>query len=84
MKNTKRILLLTGVAASFVCAAFVTACGEEKEHTHDWGNETVVQQGSCTEDKILQYTCTVCGETKNETIAAPGHTYGEAVTICGR
>lgn len=81
MKNTKRILLLTGVAASFVCAAFVTACGEEKEHTHDWGNETVVQQGSCTEDKILQYTCTVCGETKNETIAAPGHTYGEAVVV---
>lgn len=81
MKNTKRILLLAGVAASFVCAAFVTACGEEKEHTHDWGNETVVQQGSCTEDKILQYTCTVCGETKNETIAAPGHTYGEAVVV---
>ncbi|MCD8008538.1 MAG: hypothetical protein LUF68_06335 [Clostridiales bacterium] len=40
----------------------------------------VVTDPTCTEGGYTTYTCTVCGATYTETIAATGHTAGEAVT----
>ena len=41
------------------------------EHTLDAGIETT--PASCTEPGVKTFTCTVCGQTKTETILAPGH-----------
>ncbi len=42
-----------------------------KGHTLDEGVETTAP--TCTEAGVMTFTCTVCGETKTEEIAAKGH-----------
>ncbi len=61
-----------------------TICGEEYTgnetealgHSYDDG---AVIAATCTENGSVTYTCKECGESYTETIAAPGHTSGEAV-----
>ncbi len=45
-----------------------------------WNSGTVTTQPTCTGTGIKTYTCTVCGKTKTETVAAKGHTPGAAAT----
>lgn len=40
-------------------------------HTHSWENKKAGPI-SCTTDSVITYTCS-CGETKQETVPAPGH-----------
>lgn len=46
-------------------------------HTHTWNQGTITKAASCIEAGAKTYTCTICGETKTETIPALGHDYGE-------
>jgi len=47
---------------------------------HDWGEGIVNKAATCGEDGERKYTCSVCGETKIESITATGaHTWGEGV-----
>ncbi|MBQ7778317.1 MAG: S-layer homology domain-containing protein [Oscillibacter sp.] len=41
---------------------------------HSWDEGSVTTAATCTEDGVKTYTCSQCGETKTETIAATGHT----------
>lgn len=66
--------------------------------THTWDKGKVTTQATCTSDGVKTYTCTVCGETKTETIKG-GHKYkvigrvratflvngavGRECTVCG-
>lgn len=44
---------------------------------HTWNGGTVSTAATCKTEGTMLYTCTVCGKTKTETIAATGiHTYG--------
>lgn len=43
---------------------------------HAW-DEGVKTDATCTEAGKIVYTCTKCGETKEETVAAKGHAYGD-------
>lgn len=40
---------------------------------HVWDEGTVTKQATCTADGECVYTCLRCGETKTETLYAPGH-----------
>lgn len=52
--------------------------------THNWGEGKVTTEATCTVDGVRTYTCSNCGETKTETIAAAGHNYENgACTVCG-
>ena len=67
--------------------------------THKWNKGTITTQATCTSDGVKTYTCTVCGETKTETIKG-GHKYkvigrvratflvngavGRECTVCGK
>lgn len=62
--------------------------------THAWDNGVVTKEATCTEAGEMTYTCTICGETKVEAIAAAGHkweatwTYDEVnhwhkCSVCG-
>ena len=67
--------------------------------THTWDKGKVTTQATCTSDGVKTYTCTVCGETKTETIKG-GHKYkvigrvratflvngavGRECTVCGK
>ena len=80
----KRTLLLTLVLCILLCLAALVSCGKNKtdettaeqtaahEHVWDAGQTTVVD--ACESETL--YTCTVCGETRTETIGA--HTWGDA------
>lgn len=47
---------------------------------HSWGKEKVTKKASCTEKGSKTYKCSVCGETKTESIAKLGHKYVKTVT----
>ncbi len=44
---------------------------------HTWGEGMVTTEPTCTEDGVKTYTCSVCNETKTETITATGHQWDE-------
>ena len=45
---------------------------------HVWTEDTEARQNpTCTADGSASYKCTVCPETKTETLPAAGHSYGE-------
>ena len=49
-------------------------CGTTMCTTHDWDDGEVTTEPSCEEAGVKTFTCTACGETKTEDIAAIGHT----------
>ena len=49
-----------------------------KEHTeHTWNDGAIEKEATCTETGVKVYTCTVCGDTKEEEIPATGHVWDE-------
>lgn len=60
-------------------------CGEKlsdgktiaKTTEHTWDAGKVTKAATCTEKGVKTYTCTVCGATKTEKIAATGHQHTE-------
>lgn len=60
-------------------------CGEKlsdgktiaKTTEHTWDGGKVTKAATCTEKGVKTYTCTVCGATKTEEIAATGHQHTE-------
>jgi len=66
--GTKQIVpvSLTASGAAFVIE--VPAC------EHDWGTGVVTTPATCTENGVMTYTCSKCGETKTEVIPA-GHSW---------
>lgn len=46
------------------------------QHTHTWDAGVVTKEPTCTEAGVKTYTCTTCGATKTEAIAALGHVWG--------
>lgn len=47
--------------------------------THKWDAGKVTTAATCTKAGVKTYTCTLCQETKTETIAALGHNYVDGV-----
>ena len=46
--------------------------------------ESVVTEPTCTADGSATYTCTACGDSYTETVAATGHSYSDGTcTVCG-
>lgn len=43
---------------------------------HNFTNKTLTIAPTCTKDGYYTYTCSKCGETKTETVAAKGHVEG--------
>ena len=51
---------------------------------HSWDKGTVTTDPTCTKDGVKTYTCSLCGETKTETVAALGHKYTDGkCSVCG-
>ena len=51
-------------------------------HTHKYDAGVVTKQPTCKETGVKLYTCTLCGETKEETLeVTTAHTYGEGVVL---
>ena len=51
---------------------------------HTWNAGEVTTTPTCDKEGVRTYTCTICNETKTETISANGHSYVDySCTICG-
>ena len=79
MKHTRslsqRLLLLA--MAVLLLAALLTSCGE---CNHTWGDWTVSSEPTCEAEGTRTRTCSDCGETESETLAALGHSFGAYVS----
>jgi hypothetical protein len=53
----------------------------KQTHTHEYGEGVVTREPTCAEEGAITYTCTTCGATKTEAIAALPHTYKTEITI---
>ncbi len=47
----------------------------QKEITHNWEENTILQQLTCEQDGLVEYLCSGCKAVKTETILATGHTF---------
>ena len=48
---------------------------------HQWNNGEITTPATCTEDGVKTYTCSVCKETKTETVEKLGHAFGAVEMI---
>ncbi len=51
----------------------------KETHIHSWNSGVITKTASCSTTGIKVYTCTTCGETKNETIPIAEHSYITAI-----
>ena len=50
-------------------------CGAEESEAHSWGEPVITREATEDEEGIRAYTCTVCGQTKTETIPKTDHVH---------
>ncbi len=48
---------------------------------HEWSDWETTQEGDCTTDKIEERSCGLCGKVETKTTKAPGHAWGDVVTV---
>lgn len=61
---------------SNVCDELCDICGFTRETTHSWDAGTVTRQPTCGAEGEKIYTCSICADTRIETIErTTGHTY---------
>lgn len=59
------------------CGAKVSSGQAIPKTEHTWDSGKVTTEATCEHTGVRTYTCTVCGETKEEEIAKTDHTYDE-------
>ena len=71
LKSSSPISLSTALARGY------TPCSEcVLSHSHTWNSGNVTTAATCAKAGVRTYTCTVCGQTKTESISATGnHTW---------
>ncbi|MBR6897474.1 MAG: hypothetical protein IKN24_04815 [Lachnospiraceae bacterium] len=51
---------------------------------HDWDDGVITKKANCGQDGIMEYTCKLCGEKKQEKIPGSGeHVWGDPVKTAG-
>ena len=65
---------LTAGSHCGVCDEVIKAQEEIPVLGHTWNEGEITTAPTCTETGIKTYTCTVCSETRTETVEATGHT----------
>ncbi|MBQ9762455.1 MAG: starch-binding protein [Oscillospiraceae bacterium] len=62
----------------------ITLSYTTSECAHAYGDGVVTTEATCTTAGVKTYTCTSCGHSYTESIAALGHSYTDgACTVCG-
>ena len=72
------------------CDATCNICGATREVSDHTYTSAVTTQPTCGESGVMTYTCSACGDSYTESIAALGHTWTDATcsapktcTVCG-
>lgn len=64
---------------------YCTDCGKKissgqtiaKTDNHNWNTGEITTSPTCKDTGVKTFTCTICGNTKTETVKATGHSFGE-------
>lgn len=79
----KRKLLTFGIVFIMILTAiFAFSSCNKTQCKHNW-EDVVIKAATCEEAGETQHTCTLCGETNVETVAAKGHSYAPQWTWNG-
>ncbi len=64
-------------------------CANDPSHTetrevpengiHSWDNGRITTEPGCETEGVMTYTCTVCGDTRFESVETLGHTYTDTI-----
>lgn len=68
----------SGDVVCTVCGKVISEGGPVAALGHQWDGGVVTTPPAEGSDGVMTYTCTVCGETKTESIPALGHTHAYA------
>ena len=83
-EGNKVLILPKANALRCEVAAMTARFNDTVLGVHVWDEGKVTKEATCTEAGVKTYTCTMCGETKTEEIAALGHNYENGVCAnCG-
>ena len=83
MKNKRKIIVavtIVSVAVVVLLACVIAGFMSRSDGTvcfHKFDEGTVIEEPDCTKEGKIVYTCTKCGEVKEEAIDALGHALGE-------
>lgn len=55
------------------CIVGITACSDEENCSHQWGEWTTIKHATCTEAGIQEHECAECGLVESSSIIATGH-----------
>lgn len=66
--QTESIPKLSTHTYNNACDTSCNVCGATRTIAHSWNSGTVTKQPTCAETGVKTYTCTVCRETKTETL----------------
>ncbi len=69
------LLLLIMLVGTIVSCVNSTSDKCKNGHTYDEG--TIISDPTCESEGIIRYTCSVCNNTKDETLSALGHESGD-------
>ena len=78
MKKTKIFLVLASLMLCIGLCFVLTACGND-ECTHTY-TDSITTEAGCESEGVRTCTCTSCGDSYTEKIAAKGHNYTTSVT----
>ena len=68
--------IVIGCMMALLCV-ILAGCGKCE---HEYDNGVITKEPTCTEEGEKTFTCSLCGETKTESVAKKSHTYKEEVT----
>lgn len=77
-KMPKFILVVVAVLLAVIILSFIIKNFAKCEHEYD--NGIITKWPTCTEEGEKTYTCTLCEETKSESLPVVSHTYKEKIT----
>ena len=60
-----------------VCEAILSGRKEIPAKGHSWDEGKITKEPTCVETGVKTFTCTVCNDTKNESVEATGHSWDE-------
>ena len=59
------------------CGQLISKGSEIKAKGHTWNNGKVTEEATCKKEGIKTYTCSICGDTKTESIPKKEHSFDE-------
>ena len=76
----KKLILHISVCLAVLCVLLLSGC-EGIKHTHTYGEWTTIIEPTCTEEGLMERTCTKCNNTEQWDMEVIPHTYTSRTVV---